>query len=99
MPETVLKVRVVNHARLVELAPHWDSRSDREHRVALAASLRTSNNDFAALEVEVLYAEFETLVQTQARPVEEKGDQAVRPGQTLENGGDLASREDRGQVL
>ena len=99
MSESVLEVRIVDPLGSVELVPQRNDCRHWEHRVPLAVALWVSHDDFTPFEIKVLDAQFETFVESKSSAVEEKGNEPVGPGKSLQDRRHLASSEDRRKML
>jgi hypothetical protein len=57
------KVGVVKNLHLLQLVPQRRLGGHREHCAPIAVALGTSHNDLEPVQIEVLYAEIETLIE------------------------------------
>ena len=67
-----------------------------QHRHPILTALSLPHDDLMAIEIEILDAQIDTLLDPDARPVQQHHDQPHRAGQLLQDRGNLLAAEDDG---
>jgi hypothetical protein len=80
------EIRVVQPLPVFELTPQRFQRALGQQCPAVFLTLPATDDNLAALDVDILDAQLETFLQPQPRPVEQRGDQPAHSVHLRENG-------------
>ena len=72
----------------------WLPQTRRQHHPPVLLALAAANGDLAAIEIDVLHAQLETLLQAEPRAVQERRDQPRRAAELLEHLANFRDGED-----
>ena len=85
---------MVQPANVPEMLLQAVSKRVREHHPPVLLSLAATNRDLPTLEIDVLDAQLQALLESQTSTIKQRHDKATDPGQLLENGPNFGGAQD-----